>query len=91
MRLKAITLSVLAGFGYSAWVSADVDLAALNCLNCHSGDADIPVIQGRPEPVLLDALRAFKNGDKPSTVMTKIAKAYSDDELQALARYFSQR
>jgi sulfide dehydrogenase cytochrome subunit len=69
-----------------------VDLTTA-CAGCHGidgkGHGDIPVIAGLPESSLALALREFKSGRRPSTVMQRIASAYSDSEIDELAAQFS--
>jgi cytochrome c553 len=51
----------------------------------------IPVIAGKPEAVLKAQLLAYKSDKAPAgtTIMKRLAKGYSDDEIAALAAYFS--
>jgi cytochrome subunit of sulfide dehydrogenase len=73
--------------------AADPQLLASSCSGCHtSSDAlttAIPKIRGLPEPALLEALRAFRSGQRAATVMDRIAKGLTDDEIRQLAAYFS--
>jgi len=70
-----------------------VSLAA-NCSSCHgpegasSGPAT-PTISGLESRYLLKVLRDYKNKDRASTVMNRIAKGYSDTQLQSIANYFA--
>ncbi len=70
--------------------SADPRLLALSCAGCHGpgghSDGAIPSIDGRDAASLAAALRGFRDGQRPSTVMGRVAKAYSDSEIDALAR-----
>lgn len=74
----------------------DVSLLAGTCLNCHVSDpklaTSIPVIAGKPEAVLKAQLLAYKSNQAPAgtTIMNRLAKGYSDDEVAALAAYFSE-
>ncbi|MFM7010266.1 MAG: c-type cytochrome [Betaproteobacteria bacterium] len=74
----------------------DVSLMAGTCLNCHVSDSrlatSIPVIAGKPEAVLKAQLLAFKSDLVPAgtTIMNRLAKGYSDEEVDALAAYFSR-
>lgn len=74
----------------------DVSLLAGTCLNCHVSDpklaTSIPVIAGKPEAVLKAQLLAYKSDHAPAgtTIMNRLAKGYSDDEVAALAAYFSK-
>lgn len=68
---------------------------ALTCATCHGTDGkspgSIPTIAGRPAKDLRDALVGFKTGTRPATVMNRLAKGYTDQEIDALADYFSKR
>ena len=76
---------------------ADVDARALvlNCIICHHDGAesanDIPSLEGLTETQLRQALLDFKYDKKPSTLMSRIAKGYSDDELAAVAAFIINR
>jgi len=74
---------------------ADPQLLASSCSGCHSSSdalvTTIPRIRGLPEPVLLEALHAFRNGQRRATVMDRIAKGLTDDEIRQLAAYVSGR
>ena len=40
---------------------------------------------------LRDALRAWRAGDRPGTVMPRLAKGLTDDEIERLSRSFARR
>ncbi|MCC6469098.1 MAG: cytochrome c [Alphaproteobacteria bacterium] len=68
---------------------------ALSCAACHGTDGKspgaIPILAGRPAKELKEALTGFKAGTRPATVMNRLAKGYTDQEIDALADYFSRR
>lgn len=79
-----------------AEVDLQVEVLAANCASCHGTDGHspgaIPSIGGRPQAALARHLREFKAGTvEGTTVMTRIATGYSDEQLDALARYFAER
>ena len=43
------------------------------------------------EQTFIDAMKGFQDGSRPATVMDRIAKAYSEDEIKGLAGYFGKR
>ncbi len=67
------------------------------CAQCHGTDgrapADslLPSLAGQPAELLLSKLTAFKDRSVSTTVMTQIARGYSDAQLRALAAYFAAR
>jgi cytochrome c553 len=38
---------------------------------------------------MLTAMAAFRDGSRPATVMNRIAKGFSDDELRPIAAWFA--
>lgn len=77
-----------------AQAPGDIDLTTA-CAGCHGidgkGRGDIPALAGLPESSLAQALREFKAGRRASTVMQRIASAYSDSEIDELAAHFSRQ
>lgn len=63
------------------------------CVNCHGvdgrGAGAIPSIAGKPAEALLQSLKEFKSGSRQATVMDRLAKGYSDEQLRSLASYFA--
>lgn len=88
----------LSGLGVApahALTEADVSVLAGSCANCHGTDGrspgGIPPIAGQAAPVLEAQLKAFKAKQIPNTtVMDRLAAGYTDEQIAALARYFSQ-
>ena len=68
---------------------------AMNCAICHgpagrpAAGSGIPALAGRHERDIVDAMRQFKEGSRAATVMSQVAKGYSDEEIVAIARHFS--
>jgi cytochrome subunit of sulfide dehydrogenase len=68
---------------------------AANCASCHGTDgrtvpgSTMPALAGMPRDYMLTQLKAFKAGTRPSTIMTQLAKGYSDQQLEQLAGYFA--
>jgi sulfide dehydrogenase cytochrome subunit len=63
------------------------------CFSCHGTDGksagDMPTIAGKSEDYITQKLKAFKSGELEATVMDRIAKGFTDDEIAALAKFFS--
>ncbi|MGR4067130.1 cytochrome c, class I [Halomonas sp. LR3S48] len=91
LSLSAAALPSLAEATFSSEQTA---LMASTCAGCHGTDGrlvgSVPTIAGRPAAVLESRLLAFKHGNiSDTTVMDRIAKGFTDDELAALASHFS--
>jgi sulfide dehydrogenase cytochrome subunit len=65
------------------------------CAGCHGtfghGQAGTPVIAGMPETEFVRIMRAFKSGQRRSSVMNRIAQGYRDEDFIVLARFFRSR
>jgi cytochrome subunit of sulfide dehydrogenase len=63
------------------------------CTSCHGVNGysagRIPSIGGLGHARLIGELKAFRAGERDPTVMNRIARGYSDTEIEALADYFS--
>ncbi len=86
--LASLSLSALA-----AGIS-QVELIASGCYSCHGiqgrGSGKIPKLKGEDFNDLQETLQGFKTGAEKSTIMNHHAKAYTDAEIESLAKYFSQ-
>jgi sulfide dehydrogenase cytochrome subunit len=56
-----------------------------------SGAAIPPIILGAPTAFIESALKGFRDGSRPSTIMGRISKGYTDDDIAAVAEYLSTR
>jgi cytochrome subunit of sulfide dehydrogenase len=57
----------------------------------HEGKSNgaIPSLYGMSAKQLESALLAFKSGKRNGTIMNRIAKGYTDNEIAAVAEYFA--
>jgi sulfide dehydrogenase cytochrome subunit len=64
-----------------------------SCMGCHGpqgvSPGSIPSIAGKSVEFLEQALKEFRSGKRSSTVMQRHARAYTDEEIGLLARYFA--
>jgi len=70
-------------------------MLAASCAGCHGTDGQspdsIPTIQGKSADYIAGKLRAYKAGEGNPTVMNRLAKGYSDEEIDAIAAWFAAR
>ncbi|HLD14883.1 MAG TPA: c-type cytochrome [Burkholderiales bacterium] len=64
-----------------------------NCFACHGpggkSPGSIPSLNGKSTDVIVKTMNDFKSGARPSTVMARHAKGYTDAEIAAIASYIS--
>mgnify|MGYP003525918406 CR=1 FL=1 len=82
----------------SAIVAAPVSPAMLSyaCAGCHgtsgaSAGPSMPALAGQSKVAIVESMKGFKNGDRPSTIMGRLAKGYSDAEITTMAEFFSKQ
>ena len=92
--LVAAVILVAAGAPASA-ASPEPPAGASSCSGCHAAgqrvDTAVPKLAGRSAADIVAQMQAFKTGQKPSTVMDRIAKGFTDAEVQAIADWYAQQ
>ena len=70
-------------------------MLAVSCAGCHGTDGrspgEMPTIAGKSADFIVNALKDFRDGKIPSTVMGRHAKGYSDEEIQLIGKYFAAK
>ena len=96
---STITALVLAATASLPVASQTIDpnharTLASACANCHGTDgrtqAAIPGLAGRSQADIAGQMKAFKAGTRPATIMHQLAKGYTDEQIDAIALYFSR-
>ncbi|MCW8934742.1 MAG: c-type cytochrome [Gammaproteobacteria bacterium] len=88
-----LVLSMASGAAIAATPGAS--MLANTCAGCHgtngvsSGPA-APTIAGFSNDYFIGVMQQFKNAEIPSTIMTRIAKGYTDEEIKLMAKHFSE-
>jgi sulfide dehydrogenase cytochrome subunit len=80
----------------TAQVLADpsASMLANTCAGCHGTEGKSvgpasPNLAGMSQTYFTDSMNAFKEGTRPATVMDRIAKGYTDSQIEAMAGYFA--
>jgi sulfide dehydrogenase cytochrome subunit len=70
------------------------ELIAHNCATCHGMDGRVfteamPALAGMDPDKFVVAMRAFRDDERPGTIMDRIAKAFTEGDFAALAAYYA--
>ena len=91
-------LAMLSGWAHAQDADANARAArylAANCANCHgtTGNAQgaMPSLAGQPKAVIVDQMKAFREGKRPATIMHQLAKGYTDQQVELIADHFSRQ
>jgi cytochrome subunit of sulfide dehydrogenase len=92
-KASAVALALLA-FGPSVSAQAEpAPIVAQGCAGCHgqagSGEGAVPPIAGYDRDAFIAVWAEFQANERPATIMNRIARGYSDEEVAALAEYFA--
>ena len=95
VHLLAILAAAMAGPGMAAAGPAEPPPGASSCTGCHAGrsgaDRAVPPLAGRPPAEIVGNMQAFKSGSRAATVMDRIAKGFTDAEIEAIATWYAQQ
>ena len=99
LNKKVLALVVLGGMAVSGNTMAGPSALALanSCAGCHGIDGSsqgpaIPSIAEISNDYFVETMMAYKSDDAPkNTIMTRIAKGYSEDEIKLMAGYFAKQ
>jgi sulfide dehydrogenase cytochrome subunit len=66
------------------------------CSACHGTNGAgtgslLPKLAGQPSQVLAAAMRDFKTGARPATIMHQISKGYTDEQIEQIAAYLARQ
>lgn len=71
-------------------------MLANTCAGCHGTNGSSvgpasPTIAGISHDYFIETMEAYKSGERPSTIMTRIAKGYTEEEIKLMAGFFSKQ
>lgn len=93
--MKPIRIPLLLFFStvnFCAFADTGATLSA-SCTGCHGtagkGTPPMPPLAGLEKSYIVQQMQDFKSGKRPATIMHQLAKGYSDEQIEAMATYFS--
>ena len=86
-------LTLCIGSAHAAGTGPPPGAAA--CSGCHPGHVDaagsMSRLAGRNPAEIVAAIQAFRSGGRPATVMDRIARGFSDAEIEAIAAWYADQ
>ena len=90
MTLLRITVLVASlGLANTAHAEDAEQLLVIPCTGCHTPAASLPAIYGRSAADLESSMQALKTGARESTIMQRLLRGYSDEDIVRLAKALS--
>ena len=73
--------------------SAEPPAGAASCTGCHPATSrvtsPVPRLSGLDRAAIVRAMQDFRAGQRTGTVMDRIAKGFTDEEIQAIAAWYA--
>jgi sulfide dehydrogenase cytochrome subunit len=95
MKVASGILGLALALGAGAARAADAPPGAAACSGCHAGNASaetpVPKITGRKAEETVALMAEFRSGAKPSTVMGRVAKGFTDEEMRPIAAWLASQ
>ena len=94
--LQTALLACGLSFSATSFAGASGAMLGNTCAGCHgtngiSNGPAAPSIAGLDYDYMVDAMKSFKAGERRTTIMSRIAKGYSDADIEAMSKYFSEK
>jgi cytochrome subunit of sulfide dehydrogenase len=91
---RGIVFAVACAAAFSAHCQENARNLAAACAICHGTDGravtkEVVPLAGLSRDHIATQMRAFRDGQRPATVMHQIAKGYTDAQIDVLAAWFS--
>ena len=92
----ALLIATLALFPVTLVAAPSGQALAFTCAGCHGTDGSSvgpssPSIAGMDPDVFIDVMKGYQQDKRNSTIMNRIAKAYTDEQLKGMAWFFAKQ
>jgi len=87
VAVAAVMFGLLSVARAASW---QAPAGAAACSDCHptssdQADGPVPPLAGRNPADIIAAMQGFRSGQRRGTIMDRIAKGFSDEEIRAIA------
>lgn len=94
--VAAVLAAALAAAAPASAAPPTPAMLSFACAGCHgtnggSAGPSMPSLAGQSKEAIVDAMKKFKSGERPSTVMGRLAKGYGDADFDAMGEFFSRQ
>lgn len=99
MRKSIFVAHILltSSFAYASQAQAETpspEMLANTCVGCHGANGNsvgpaTPSIAGMGAEYFIQSMEEFQSDERPNSIMSRIAKGYSSDEIAAMSTYFA--
>ena len=83
----------LASIAAAMVAAAEPPAGAAGCSGCHPASSrvtsPVPRLIGLDRAAIVRTMQEFRSGQRAGTIMDRIAKGFTDDEIQAIAAWYA--
>lgn len=77
-------------------VDPDAAMLANACAGCHgthggSAGPSMPSLAAQSKTAIVEAMKKFKSGERPSSIMGRLAKGYTDQQIEQMGEFFAKQ
>jgi sulfide dehydrogenase cytochrome subunit len=95
-NVRNLLLAVLTLLPGAALAGPSGEALAFTCAGCHGTDGSsvgpsMPSIAGMDPEVFVDAMKAYQADKRNATIMNRIARGYSDEQLKDMGWFFARQ
>jgi cytochrome c553 len=91
--LVAAGVATIVAWSLPVRAASEPPPGAASCSGCHAtgtlAGSSVSRLYGRDASDITTAMAGFRDGTLPATVMNRIAKGFSDDEVRAIAAWLA--
>lgn len=95
MMATRVSVAALAVLMSGSSFAAEAPAGATSCSGCHASSTKVqtpvPPLKGRGAADIAEAMTEYKSGKRPGTIMDRIAKGFSDEEIRAIAAWYEKQ
>jgi len=94
--IRRLLLAMLALLPAAVSAGPSAQAMAFTCAGCHGTDGSsvgpsMPAIAGMDPEVFVDAMKAYRQDERNSSIMNRLAKAYSDEQFKEMGWFFASQ
>jgi len=96
LRIALFASGLLLVGSSAAWAAADGTMLANTCAGCHgTNGASVgpatPNLAAMSKDSMVEAMEAYASGERKSTIMGRLAKGYTKEQVEAMADFFNKQ
>jgi cytochrome c553 len=95
MRRRLAAAIGCASIAAAAVAAAEPPAGAAACSGCHPASSrvatPVPRLVGRDRAEVVKAMQEFRSGTRAATVMDRIARGFTDQEILAIAAWYASQ